>query len=98
MFWMGALQQASARVSRIAERVVRVTLVCMVAVMTAIIIMQVMLRYVFLYSLSWSEEVARYLMIWVSFLGASLAVRYGFHIGVEFIVARIPGKQRRWVT
>ena len=95
---MGALQHTSARVSRIAEKVVRVTLVGMVAVMTAIIIMQVILRYVFLYSLSWSEEVARYLMIWVSFLGASLAVKYGFHIGVEFIVARIPGKQRRWVT
>lgn len=95
---MGALRHTSAKVSRIAEKVVQVTLVGMVAVMTTIIIIQVFMRYLFLYSLSWSEEVARYLMIWVSFLGASLAVKYGFHIGVEFVITRIPEKQRKWVT
>lgn len=69
----------------------------MVAIMTVIIIIQVFMRYLFLFSLSWSEEVARYLMIWVSFLGASLALKYGFHIGVEFIMNRIPEKIRGWV-
>lgn len=69
----------------------------MVAIMTVIIIIQVFMRYLFLFSLSWSEEVARYLMIWVSFLGASLALKYGFHIGVEFIMNRIPEKIREWV-
>jgi TRAP-type C4-dicarboxylate transport system permease small subunit len=70
----------------------------MVGVMTAIIIIQVFMRYIFLYSLSWSEEVARYLMIWVSFLGASLALKHGFHIGVEFVINRISGKMRGWIN
>ena len=94
---MKSIEEISEKMSRIAERVVQVTLVGMVAVMTVIIINQVFMRYLFLYSLSWSEEVARYLMIWVSFLGASLALKYGFHIGVEFIMNRIPEKIRGWV-
>src|SRR4030043_1114786 len=101
-FWRNSrvefLRQIFAKVSRIAERVVQVTLVGMVAVMTVIIILQVFMRYLFLYSLSWSEEVARYLMIWVSFLGASLALKYGFHIGVEFVTNRISEKKRTWVN
>jgi TRAP-type C4-dicarboxylate transport system permease small subunit len=95
---MGTLQRTSALISRIAERAVRHTLVAVVAAMTVIIIAQVFLRYLFLFSLSWSEEVARYLMIWASFLGASLAVKYGFHIGVEFVVNQIPEKRRKIIT
>ncbi len=95
---MKTLKQISDQVSYIAEKVVQVTLVGMVGVMTVIIILQVFMRYLFLYSLSWSEEVARYLMIWVSFLGASLALKYGFHIGVEFVINRIPEKMKGWVN
>jgi TRAP-type transport system small permease protein len=92
------IEQISAKVSRASEKIVQITLVGMVGVMTVIIIIQVFMRYLFLYSLSWSEEVARYLMIWVSFLGASLALKYGFHIGVEFVINRIPEKIRGWTN
>lgn len=95
---MKALQQISEKVSHLSERIVQVTLVGMVGIMTIIIIIQVFMRYIFLFSLSWSEEVARYLMIWVSFLGASLALKYGFHIGVEFVINRIPEGMRGWVN
>jgi len=95
---MKTLRHWSAHVSRISEKLVRSVLVVMVAVMTVIIIVQVFMRYLFLYSLSWSEEVARYLMIWVSFLGASLALKYGLHIGVEFVVSRLPQRTKRWVS
>ncbi len=94
---MKTLQQISQKVSHLSERIVQVTLVGMVGMMTIIIIIQVFMRYLFLYSLSWSEEVARYLMIWVSFLGASLALKYGFHIGVEFVLNRMPETMRGWV-
>jgi TRAP-type C4-dicarboxylate transport system permease small subunit len=92
------LRQLSEKVSRFSEKAVQTALVGMVAIMTVIIILQVFMRYIFLYSLSWSEEVARYLMIWVCFLGASLALKYGFHIGVEFVVNRFPEKMRGWVN
>lgn len=95
---MEQLRQLSEKVSRFSEKAVQTALVGMVAIMTVIIILQVFMRYIFLYSLSWSEEVARYLMIWVCFLGASLALKYGFHIGVEFVVNRFPEKMRGWVN
>jgi TRAP-type C4-dicarboxylate transport system permease small subunit len=95
---MKRLRQTSAAVSHFSDRLVRHVVVGMVGAMTVIIILQVALRYVFLYSLSWSEEVARYLMIWVSFLGASIALRWGFHIGVEIVVARIPERSRIWIN
>lgn len=95
---METLHRYSSHVSRVSEQLVRYVLVGMVAVMTLIIIVQVFLRYLFLYSLSWSEEVARYLMIWVSFLGASLALKYGLHIGVEFVVSRLSSRTKRWVS
>jgi TRAP-type C4-dicarboxylate transport system permease small subunit len=95
---MGKLPRISAQISRISEKAVRYALVGIVAIMTIIIIIQVFLRYLFLYSLSWSEEVARYLMIWASFLGASLAIKYALHIGVEIVVNRISAGPKRTIT
>jgi len=70
----------------------------MMIVMTLTVIVQVFLRYIFSFSLSWSEEVARYLMIWVAFLGGSLALQKGLHIGVELFLVRVSSKTRRWVS
>jgi C4-dicarboxylate transporter DctQ subunit len=62
----------------------------LVAVMTAVIILQVIFRYVLKGSLPWSEELSRYLMIWVTFVGASIGVKRGAHIGVEMLVVFLP--------
>jgi len=53
--------------------------------MSVIIFMQVIWRYVLRSPLSWSEETARYLFVWVSFLGAITAARRGNHIGMEML-------------
>jgi C4-dicarboxylate transporter DctQ subunit len=95
---MEALRGISGQLSRISQRMVEYTLVGMVSVMTVLVIVQVFLRYLFLYSLSWSEEVARFLMIWVSFLAASLALQKGLHIGVESLVNRVNPKFRRCIS
>jgi TRAP-type C4-dicarboxylate transport system permease small subunit len=50
---------------------VRVVILLQAAAIFAIIIVTVVTRYGFSYVLSWSEEVPRYLLIWVSFLGAA---------------------------
>jgi TRAP-type C4-dicarboxylate transport system permease small subunit len=38
----------------------------------------------------WSEELARYLMIWMGMLGAAVALRNGRHIGVTFFIEKLP--------
>ena len=93
-----ALYQITRKLREISEKAVSYTMIGMMAVMTITIIIQVFLRYIFSYSLSWSEEVARYLMIWVAFLGGSLALKKGLHIGVELVVTRLDPGVKRWVV
>lgn len=57
--------------------------------MIAVITLQIISR-VFFTAVSWSEELARYLLIWLSFLGATMAWQRGRHIVVTFFVAVLP--------
>lgn len=50
-----------------------------------LVFVQVIMRSVFNYSLSWSEELSRYIFIWQTWLGASIALKYDEHIKVEII-------------
>ncbi|EGL81970.1 Tripartite ATP-independent periplasmic transporter DctQ component [Caldalkalibacillus thermarum TA2.A1] len=59
------------------------------AVMVLLIFLQIISRAVFQSSFAWTEELARYLMIWVTFLGASFAFQYGAHIGIEVVVNQL---------
>lgn len=54
---------------------------------SVIIFAQVIARYVFDSSFSWSEEISRYLFIWMIYLGVSYAVKQDKHIKVDTLVA-----------
>jgi TRAP-type C4-dicarboxylate transport system permease small subunit len=56
---------------------------------------QIVMRYVFNNSLVWSEELARYIYVWICFLGLSLGIMEGDHIRLEALVNRFtPSTQR----
>ena len=59
-----------------------------------LIFLQVVMRYVFGQSLSWSEELARYLFIWYTWIGTSLAVRKKRHIRIEILADFLKGKAK----
>lgn len=69
-------------------------IVVLMAAMATIVFVQVVFRALNL-SLTWSEELSRYLTIWISFIGASYGFRKGSHIGVEAIKNAFPPKARR---
>ncbi len=75
-----------------------VGVIILMGAVTALVTVSVILRYGFSTGIVWGEEVARYLMIWMGFLGASLALRKGAHVGVEMLRARLPLGFRRVVT
>ncbi len=75
---------------------ISICLVGMVLMMT-ITFVQVVARYGFNYSFSWSEEVCRILLVWVTFGGSAYAFKVGAHIGVEALVNILPGKLKDWV-
>lgn len=59
--------------------------VLMMAVMSVIIGLQIFMRYVMGASLSWSEELSRYLFIWATYLGVAYGVRKDAHIRVSMV-------------
>lgn len=65
--------------------------------MTLMITLQIIFRYIILKPISWSEEAARYMMVWAIYVGAALAVKRGKHMVVDFFVSRVSPKQRKIV-
>ena len=63
--------------------------------MTVIIFFQIIFRYALHESLSWSEELARYFFIWVTFLGASVAFHERTHINVDLFINYIKNARVR---
>lgn len=63
--------------------------------MTLIILIQIFFRFVIYRPVPWSEEAARYLMIWLGMLGSVVALRKGRHIGVTILVDALPEKLSR---
>ncbi len=58
-------------------------IILLMAAMAVIVFTNVVLRYTTGDSLVWGEEVARHLMIWGTFLGAGLALRFGGHVAID---------------
>lgn len=55
------------------------------------------LRYCFHFSFNWSDEIIRYLCIYMSFLGMAASWKYGTHIGVTVFVEKMfPEKSRKY--
>ncbi|GHV49163.1 hypothetical protein FACS1894204_13640 [Synergistales bacterium] len=69
-------------------------LVWSLAVSVILVFLQVIMRYIFHNSLSWSEELTRYLFLWMSWVGASYAVRYRSHFRVEMLSDLLKGRSR----
>jgi len=87
---MEALERAFVAVNRWA-------LVALLAAMACIVFANVALRYLTNDSLIWAEEVARHLMIWLTFLGAGLVLRFGGHIAIENLHDVLPGRAGLWL-
>ena len=65
-------------------------LIGLLAAMSVIIFTNVVLRYTTSQSIEWAEEVARHMMIWLSFIGCGPVLRYGGHIAIENLQDSLP--------
>lgn len=83
---MNRISTLAARVEAGVEALGMVVLV----VMLSVISYQVFARYVLEAPTFWSEELARFLMAWVTMLGSAALIRKNDHIAVDFFVNRLP--------
>lgn len=61
-----------------------------VAVICLVVFLQVLCRYVLHSPLAWTEELARYLQVWLTAIGAAIGMRLGTHFHLDIIHLAIP--------
>lgn len=66
-------------------------------IMVIVVFAQVVIRYALNNPLAWSEEIARYILVWLTFLGAAYAMSKQAHVGVEVFVKLFPVKIQKGV-
>jgi TRAP-type C4-dicarboxylate transport system permease small subunit len=64
--------------------------------LAGVVFLQFFTRYVLNDSIAWTEEIARYLLMAVGFVGSALAARRGSHIAIEIFANALPEAARRW--
>lgn len=82
---------------RIFIRVNETLVVLMMMTMVSLVLLNVVTRYGFQFSVAWAEELARFLMIWTVYLGAGLALRAGNHVAFEYVQSLLPTRVIPWV-
>ena len=71
------------------QKLINIFLSVAIFAMTLIIFLQVISRYIFNSPLVWSEELSRYLFVWISFLAIADAVRTKSHIALSILTDRM---------
>lgn len=67
----------------------------LMAMMAVILITNVLCRYVFGFSLTWSAEAARYCMVWIAFLGIAILAHQQEHLSVKLIEPRLALRRQK---
>lgn len=75
--------------------VIKYFLILMMFVMVVVVFLQVVYRFVLDNPLAWTEETARYLLVWITFLGAAYAMGSKAHIGVDLFMNMLPKSLRK---
>lgn len=70
-------------------KVLEFAAVSVVATLVLDVVWGVLTRYAWGEQAQWSEELARFLLIWVSMLGGALAFRRNEHLGIDFLVTKL---------
>lgn len=76
----------------ICENFIKYLVGVLLAAMVAIVFWNVVSRYFLGASIAWSEEISRFMLIWVVFLGAILAYIKDEHLGLDILIKAVPKK------
>jgi TRAP-type C4-dicarboxylate transport system permease small subunit len=80
------------KITNILDIVLKNALIILMVALVSAVSWQVISRYGFVSPSSWTEEVARFLLIWIGVLGAAWAFRTGVHLGLDVLPKKLTGK------
>jgi TRAP-type C4-dicarboxylate transport system permease small subunit len=83
---------------RFLDKFEEILLITGLALMGLAVALQIFMRYLFNMPLVWSEEFARYIFVWISFIGAGYGVRHGIHISMEFFFNKFSPSMRKRIA
>lgn len=75
--------------------VVKWAMLAMASVIFVVICLAVFTRYALNLVPSWSEEIPRYMLVWITYLGAALCVHYQEHISLDIFFTMLPVRLQR---
>lgn len=78
------------KIERIIGRIEESACVALLMVMCISVFAQVLFRYVFAVPLSWTEEVSRYTLIWLTFISGAMCIRTNSHFVIDIILNKLP--------
>jgi TRAP-type C4-dicarboxylate transport system permease small subunit len=84
-------------IDKFLQHIVGALVVILMSVLVADVSIGVFFRYVLNNALFWTEELARYSMVWMGFLGMCLALRNNEHVSIAFFYDRLPPLLRKIV-
>ena len=79
-------------------RVEELFLMTCFSIIGLVLFIQVILRYFFNFPLTWSEELARYLLVWITFFGINYGIRKKKHIEMEYFFNKMPEMLQTFLT
>lgn len=85
------------RAIRILDTGLDLILCGVLAAMAGLVFVNVFCRFVLKFSLSWADEMAMVLLVWLTFLGAGAAMRDRMHYAFDYLVRALPARGRRAV-
>ncbi len=95
------MEEIGAKAGRLSRRInhwIEAFCVFLLVVLVLDVWTGILARHVIPLPLTFTEELARYLMIWMALLAVSSGIVYREHIGVEYVFRRLPSGMRRWVA
>ena len=95
---MDQIYKGLLHVEKIVRKIVLAITCTLIVFITVIIFVQVIFRYILHNSLSWSEELTKYCMVWIVFIGTGYVLGQGAHSNMDIVLTRLPEKLRFWVN
>jgi len=81
-------------IKKILDRSLELLVMVVVVVLVIDVLWQVFTRFILKNPSTWTEELAVFMLIWVSLLGAAVALGRGAHLGIDYLVGKLPARIR----